>query len=85
MPNKSSHIIIGTSGGDTLYGDKNGTLTGHGADQTIIGLEGNDVLYGDSSIMTGKAHGGNDSINGGEGNDTLYGDAYEMHQNSVGR
>lgn len=57
--------IIGSSGNDTITGDKLGNLL-HGGegDDTISGLKGNDQLFGDV---------GNDSLTGGAGSDFLTG------------
>ncbi|WP_157215952.1 calcium-binding protein [Flavisphingomonas formosensis] len=60
-------IYNGTSGNDTINGDKSGV-----ADDTIYGLQGNDILRGGASSDTLSGGDGNDMLYGGTGRDFLY-------------
>lgn len=78
--------IIGSSGGDTMYGGVHtDRFWGYGGNDRLIGSDGNDFLYGQagSDTLHGGGHndfldGGNeddsiDYITGGFGNDTIKG------------
>ena len=68
--------FIGTSGGDTLFGNQNDNLlqglngddllSGQGGSDALEGGQGSDRLFGDAA---------NDTLCGGEGSDTLSGGA----------
>src|SRR4051812_25370363 len=81
-------MILGTSVGDTLYGDvlgPGGVLSaGVGGHDRINGLAGNDFLFGETNRLDGTARGGNDTLSGGAGNDQLYGDASSMSDSARG-
>ncbi|MEH2062558.1 MAG: cadherin-like domain-containing protein, partial [Nostoc sp.] len=58
--------LIGSSGNDTLYGDKaNNILDGRGGNNVLFGYDGDDTLYGGFF---------NDTLDGGRGNDVVYGE-----------
>ena len=77
--------IVGTGGGDRLYGDKydnailgengNDVLYGYAGNDELHGGNGNDTLYGGDGddLLNGNA--GDDTMHGGNGNDLFYGGA----------
>ncbi len=81
-------FITGTTGDDTLTGDKlygndgndtlNGTtgadeLYGNAGNDTILGSDGNDLLFGGAGDDAIWGNKGDDFVRGSTGNDTLYG------------
>ncbi|PCK00089.1 MAG: hypothetical protein COA45_04205 [Zetaproteobacteria bacterium] len=63
---------IGTSGNDTIYGDKSADLIQGGTGKDYIyGGDGDDILYGHESTDR-------DEIFGGNGNDTIYGYSWDL-------
>ena len=78
------HIINGTSGSDTLFGDTDDTLFGKGGTNSSTALQVTIPSTVMLFIMSLDARGGNDIINGGLGDDTLFGDAYTMNANAHG-
>jgi RTX toxins and related Ca2+-binding proteins len=68
------HILVGTSGADTLNGIRvNDTLSGGAGDDTLYGRDGDDVLSGDDGNDTLNGGNGADTLSGGDGNDNLDG------------
>ena len=65
--------IIGTTGGDTLYGcDGANVISGGDGNDTIYGNDGDDILYGNVGNDLIYGNSGNDTMIGGLGSDTIY-------------
>ncbi|MGH1404168.1 MAG: Ig-like domain-containing protein, partial [Alphaproteobacteria bacterium] len=69
--------INGTSGNDTLIGDKNSvsndTINGNAGNDTVYGISGHDLIFGGAGNDGLNGGAGNDLIDGGDGGDTLSG------------
>ena len=82
----TSPTLNGTTGNDTLTGDKeNNFLFGGNGNDALSGGDGDDVLFGDDGNDTLSGDKGDDILFGGLGNDTLSGgDGKDILQGGVG-
>ena len=60
---------------DTIFGDRQDTLSGIGRNDRIFALDLDDVLIDDAQDIAASGQGGDDVMFGGTGSDSLYGDA----------